>query len=153
ILSPRRPGIWIHHRRELGALTPQVRRLAIEAVRYFLTRREVPFLVEVLQRAGGPGATSADLRHAIEGWWRQAAWVWPHKVPELLDYLPCLTEAEQQAVLYDMARSPRLVQNSLSATSRILRQNTFNAPFYPMVLIGNQAIQQGLDLHRQCRRV
>ncbi len=153
ILSPRRPGIWIYYRRQLGRLSPLVRHMSIEAVRYFLTRREVPFLVEVLQRAGGPGATSADLRSAIEIWWQQETCIWRQKVGELLDYLPCLTESEQQAVLKDILRSPRVVQNSSTASARILRQNTFNAPFYPMVLIGNQTIQQGLDLHRQCRRV
>ncbi len=153
ILSPRRTGIWIYYRRQLGGLSPLVRRLVVEAVRYFLTRREVPFLINVLQRAGGPGANSTEMRNAIEVWWQQETCVWRQHVGELLDYLPCLTEEEQQAVLHDMLRSARLIQNSLSAVSRVLRQNTFNTPFYPMVLIGNQTIQQGLDLHRQCRRV
>jgi superfamily II DNA or RNA helicase len=153
ILSPRRPGIWIYYRRHLGRLTPVVRRMAVEAVRYFLTRREVPFLVTAMQRAGGPKASSAELRNAIDVWWQQETCIWRQSVAELIEYLPCLTETEQQAILKDMLRSPRVVQNSLAATSRILRQNTFNAPFYPMVLLGNQTIQQGLDLHRQCRRV
>lgn len=153
IFRPRRPGIWYPFRGELGAFPAKVRVLIVEAVRYFLTRREVALLAELLERVGTPQASSVQLREAIELWWAQDQCAWRHKVKELLEYLPCLTPAEQVEVLNNMLRSPRVVQNSLTAASRTARQNAFNAPFYPLILIGNQGIQQGLDLHRQCRRI
>ncbi len=153
VLAPRRPGIWAAHRAALAPFPPAIRGLIVQAVRYFLTRREVPFLAELMQRVGSPQASSAQLREAIERWWEHEACGWRERVSELLAYLPCLTRAEQREVLSDMLRSPRIVQNSLASQARIARQNSFNAPFYPMVLVGNQAFQQGLDLHRQCRRI
>jgi hypothetical protein len=153
LLAPRRRGLWVSFRQQLAPFPPVVRGLIVDAVRYFLTRREVPFLAELMQRVGSPQATSAQLREAIELWWVHESCSWRGKVAELLSYLPCLTRAEQKEVLQDMLRSPRIVQNSLSSSSRIARQNSFNAPFYPLILIGNQSFQQGLDLHRQCRRI
>lgn len=152
LFGPRRPGIWVDYRAELAQFPPVVRGLIVEAVRYFLTRREVSFLAELMQRVGSPQEASSRLREQIEQWWNYGC-AWRSRVSELIAYLPCLTRAEQQEVLSDMLRSPRIVQNSLASSSRIARQNAFNAPFYPMVLVGNQAFQQGLDLHRQCRRI
>lgn len=153
ILSPRRPGIWFPFRERLARLTPEVRALVVDAVRYYFTRREAAFCAQLLERVGRHDATSEQLRHAIEIWLAEKSSPWRMRIQELLEYLPCLTVAEQKEVLQHLLRSPRVVQNGLIPSSRIARQNAFNAPFYPMVLIGNQAMQQGLDLHRQCRRI
>jgi superfamily II DNA/RNA helicase len=32
-------------------------------------------------------------------------------------------------------------------------REAFNTPLYPMILIANEVMQEGLDLHKQCRRV
>ena len=153
ILRRSRPSIWFPFREKLACFHPRMRVLIVDAVRFYLTRREVPFLVDLLGKAGGRQATSARIRNTLEKRWNSPDWGWKQKVEEFLDYLPRLGETEQQEVLSDALREGHFVQTTLDGGRRTRRQNAFNTPFYPMVLLGNQTMQEGLDLHRNCRRV
>ena len=153
VLSRGRPSIWFPFREKLARFEPALRVLIVDAVRFYLTRREVPFLVELRGKARKTGATSLMIRNKLESNWNDPAWAWKQKVEEFLDYLPRLGPTEQKEVLDDALREGRFVQTTLDAGSRTRRQNAFNTPFYPMVLLGNQTMQEGLDLHRSCRRV
>ena len=153
VLTPQRRSIWFPFRSQLAEFDTQHRKQIVDAVSFYLRRRGVPFLVELLRRAGGTGASSARMRQALEKWWVGGTCPWRDQVQELLDYLPLLGESEQQEVLDDALKAGHFVQTTLDAGSRSRRQNAFNTPFYPMVLVGNQAMQEGLDLHRHCRRV
>ena len=153
VLRRGRPSIWFPFRERLAGFTPEMRVLIVDAVRFYLTRREVPFLLELLRNAGGRHATSAKIRRTLEGWWKKPACHWRVEVREFLEYMPRLGTSEQREVLDDALKEGHFVQSTLDAGSRSRRQNAFNTPFYPMVLIGNQTMQEGLDLHRSCRRV
>jgi hypothetical protein len=161
ILARDRPSIWFVFREQLASFPVRRRVQLVDAVRFYLTRREVPFLVQLLGRAGGPTAGSAQLRDTLESWWRRRDCAWRKEVAEFLEYLPRLGKdveggdgpSEQEEVLSDALREGRFVQTTLAGDSRTRRQNAFNTPFYPMVLLGNKTMQEGLDLHRHCRRV
>jgi hypothetical protein len=153
ILRPPHRSIWFPIREELGQLDPEERSALVEAVRTFLTRRMVPFLPELLVRAGGLDANAEDVRVALEEWWRKRTCPWRKQLVAFIDYLPSLSN-EERLVVYDKAlKSGEFVQHTNQAIKRSRLQHAFNTPFFPMVLVGNQQLQEGLNLHRQCRRV
>ena len=153
VLSPRRRSIWFPFRERLARFPVQRRIEIVDAVRHFLTQREVTFIVELLGRSGGLDASSAQIREALESWWAYPTCPWRRKVEELLDYLEMIAPSDQVNVLNDGLKNPAFVKHTLDGSSRSRLQYAFNAPFFPMILVGNQVMQEGLDLHRQCRRV
>ncbi len=153
VLSPRKPGIWFPFRTQLATYPFDRRQTIVEAVRHYLTRRDLPFLVELLGRAGGSGASGSHIRRELERWWKAKTNRWRDQVAALFDYLPRLGHEEQEQVLEDALRTGRFVQSTIDGRARSRIQNAFNTPFFPMVVVGNQTMQEGLDLHRHCRRV
>ena len=147
-----RPSIWFPFREQLAGFDVELRRNIVDAVRVYLTRRDVPFLVELLGRAGGPSSSSAKIRRTLETWWLNPSCRWRVKVQELLEYLPRLDRDGCLSAVQDSLNGS-FVQSMLDSGSRTRRQNAFNTPFYPMVVVGNQTMQEGLDLHRHCRTV
>jgi hypothetical protein len=160
ILHPKRPSIWFPLRHRLAALAdedsnpdPTLRGAVVEAVRIFLTRRQVLFLPELLARVHGDHSDSAEIREALESWWRAEECAWRRRVRTLLDYLSSLSAAERITVLETALKDGAFVRSTNSKLSRTRLQHAFNTPFFPMVLVGNTQLQEGLNLHRQCRRV
>jgi len=154
ILHPERPSIWFPFRTQLSKWDPTERGHVVQAIRTFLTRRQVPFLLDLLEAAGSE-ATSNSIRDTLENQWRQTDWLWRRRVTEFLDYLPRLGKAERSDVLALALKSGELVArgNSDDSQRRQAIQDAFNTPFFPMILVGNRTMQEGLNLHRQCRRV
>lgn len=153
LLDPTRPSIWFPFREKLARSNPTERGAIVEAVRTFLTRRQVPFLIELVERAGGAEASSASVRDTLERWWVAPDCVWPKRIEELLDYLPRIGEAERMAVLGEALKSGEFVARGNQSEQRQRIQDAFNTSFFPMILVGNRTMQEGLNLHRQCRRV
>lgn len=153
LLDPARPSIWFPFRAQLAGWTPTERGRLVEAVRTFLTRRQVPFLLDVLEHAGGAEATSDSFRSALELNWGAPDFTWRRRVAELLEYLPRLEESERAEVLGEALERGELAARGNRAERRQAIQDAFNTPFFPMILVGNRTMQEGLNLHRQCRRV
>jgi hypothetical protein len=153
ILSPSRPSIWFPFRERMARWSPSERNDIVKAVRTFLTRRHVPFIVEVLEHAGGAGASSTEMREAMEKWWMAPSCPWQRRLAEFLDYLPLLSEGERAEVLRDALPVGEFVARGNQGERRQKIRDAFNTPLFPMILVGNRTMQEGLNLQRQCRRV
>lgn len=154
LLDPTRPSIWFPFRAQMARIEDLTERgNVVEAVRTFLTRRQVPFILDVLERAGGAETSSQAFRDALERWWVAPDCPWRQRVSELLDYLPRLGRDERAEVLGEALKSGDFAARGNDGARRQRVQDAFNTPFFPMVLVGNRTMQEGLNLHRQCRRV
>ena len=153
LLDQRRQSIWFRFRETMASWDPTTRGAIVESVRTFLTRRQVPFVVEVLERADGAETTSASFRDALEGWWRDPACPWVRRVTEFLEYLPKLGKEERAEILKDALPVGAFAERGNQGERRQKIQDAFNTPFFPMILVGNKTMQEGLNLQRQCRRV
>lgn len=152
VLHPQRPSIWFPFRVQLSKWEPTERGQIVQAIRTFLTRRQVPFILDLLEAAGSE-ATSSDLRDALENHWRQPDWLWRRRVAEFLDYLPRLGIEERTEVLSVALKRGDFVAHANDPRRRQAIQDAFNTPFFPMILVGNRTMQEGLNLQRQCRRI
>lgn len=153
LLDPSRQSLWFPFRETMATWDPTERGAIVEAVRTFLTRRQVPFIVEVLERAQGAETTSASFRDALEAWWGDPACPWIRRLTEFLDYLPRLGKEERAEVLRSALPIGEFAARGNQGERRQKIQDAFNTPFFPMILVGNRTMQEGLNLQRQCRRV
>jgi hypothetical protein len=152
LLSPDRPSIWFPFRQRLAEWDATERVAIVEAIRTFLTRRQVPFMLEVLERARQSQATSASFRDALEAWWIDPDCLWSRYLSEFLEYLPQLGADQRAEILqYALPLGEFAVQGNGDRRQKI--RDAFNTPFFPMILVGNKTMQEGLNLQRQCRRV
>jgi hypothetical protein len=153
ILRPPNRSIWFPVREALGAMPVDERSALVVAMRSFLTRREVPFLPQLLRRSGGKDASAEQIRKALEEWWRKPSCMWMKRLEDLVEYLPALSRQERLDVFDKALSTGSFVQHTNQKIPRSRLQHAFNTPFFPMVLVGNKQLQEGLNLHRQCRRV
>ncbi len=155
ILTPRRDGIWHQLREELAGLPAHDRVRFVEAVRAFLTRKEVEFLPLLLSRAASAESeyTAEAVRSALGEWWAEPACLWRERVRDLLAYCVGRNESQRDKILESGLRAGVPVRHTLDAEFREDLKEGFNTPFYPMILICNRPMQEGVDLHRECRRL
>lgn len=153
ILLPPREGVWHGMRDDLAKLPAHDRVRFVEAVRAFLTRKEVEFLPLLINRtAGEDGAHTAEaIRSALEEWWAEPDCPWRARVQTLLVYCIERNESQRDRILESGLRAGVPVRHTLDAEFRADLKEGFNTPFYPMVLICNRPMQEGIDLHRECR--
>ena len=59
----------------------------------------------------------------------------------------------RREVLDDVIRAEHLVRHTIEGETRERLREAFNTPLFPMVLVANEVMQEGLDLHHHCRRV
>ena len=63
-------------------------------------------------------------------------------------------DAQQQASILDgPIKRGDFVRHTKDGESREKLREAFNTPLFPMILVANEVMQEGLDLHRQCRRI
>jgi Helicase conserved C-terminal domain/Type III restriction enzyme, res subunit len=153
VLTPRRDGIWHRMRGDLAILPSEDRVRFVEAVRAFLTRKEVEFLPLLFARAAGAGSdhTADAVRTALEEWWAEPDCTWRDRVHDLLGYCAERNESQRDRILESGLRAGVPVRHTLDAEFREDLKEGFNTPFYPMILICNRPMQEGVDLHRECR--
>lgn len=151
ILAPCREGVWHRLRGELAQLPAHDRVRFVEAVRAFLTRKEVEFLPLLLARAAGAESEHTAVRAALEEWWAEPDNLWRERVRSLLTYCAGRNESQRDKILESGLRAGVPVRDTLAAEFREDLKEGFNTPFYPMVLICNRPMQEGVDLHRECR--
>lgn len=156
VLSQNRKGIWYPFREKLNQFDLDSRVRLVEGIASFLTRREVAFLVDLLDQVnarGGNITSSLDIRNTLELWWRKPKNLWRKKIGEFLDYFSSLNPSRRSFILEDALKTGKLVSDTLVPETRERIKEAFNTPFYPIILIGNRVMQEGLDLHRNCRRI
>ncbi len=148
------PGIWFNCRNALGNLDPSDRVQFVEAVRSFLTRKEVEFLPILSQAVKESGETTPEnFRDTLVAWWAAPNSVWRDRVNAFLRDCLQRGKSEREKMLEYALRSPSPVRDTLEQGSREALKVGFNSQFYPMILVANRPMQEGIDLHRECRRL
>jgi hypothetical protein len=78
---------------------------------------------------------------------------WCDLLRRFLTYASRLDEGRRKEVLDDVVKAGAIVRHTVDGESRERLREAFNTPLYPMVLVANEVMQEGLDLHHHCRRV
>lgn len=153
--------LWSGHSEVLARFPARTRDRVVEQLARYLTYKQVPFLAELLSFAAAAGVRvdpveSGGLLEALPTFWGTPAGSgWASRLGEFLVYVAKQTDQHQAMIFDDMdrTRSGGFVRHTLEADSRERLRQLFNTPLFPMVLVANAVMQEGLDLHRQCRRV
>lgn len=159
VVSPR-THLWTYFRGNMYGLPDERRIQLVERIARYLTARYVPFIADVLAHAKASGLTvdpvaSRDLLDLLDDFW-QTPTGRSHvtQMRQFLQYFHYTLSAESQDKLLDgeLLRGDFVRQTRESESRERLRE-AFNTPLFPMVLIANEVMQEGLDLQRSCRRV
>ncbi len=78
---------------------------------------------------------------------------WTGRVREFLTYFLQRDPKQQHDILDGPIKTGEFSRHTRDGESRKRLLEAFNMPLYPMILIANEVMQEGLDLHKQCRRV
>lgn len=78
---------------------------------------------------------------------------WRKLLRDFLIYAGRLDEERRKEVLDDVVKATAVVRHTVDGESRERLREAFNTPLYPMILVANEVMQEGLDLHHHCRRV
>jgi hypothetical protein len=159
VITPRQ-GLWTYLKSGLEGLDFELRVRMVERLARYLTYRQVPFLPELLHAAKLSGLDveeieSRELLAFVDGFWMtEAGRRWIHRLQTFLRYFGDRDTNEQKEILDGPIATGDFVRHTEKAgESRERLRIAFNAPLYPMVLIANEVMQEGLDLHRSCRRI
>jgi superfamily II DNA or RNA helicase len=157
VVQPR-PHLWGVLGRCVFGMPERTRIDVVERLARYLTVRQVPFLVEVLEAASAQGLSldpieSRPLLELIDRYWltppgRQ----WIDRFVTFLDHYSYAPEALRLDLLNAIDRAA-FARHTGDGESREKLREAFNTPLFPMVLIANEVMQEGLDLHQHCRRV
>ena len=155
-----RPHLWSYFTGDIYNL-PEARRVRlIERLAHYLTFRAVPFLADLMASATTAGldvhsVESARLLEHTDAFWGTPVGL--EHVRRLKDFLlyfhDQLIEKAQQELLSGELLKGHFVRQTSEGETRDRLREAFNTPLHPMVLIANEVMQEGLDLHRACRRV
>ncbi len=152
-------GLWAHLTAELRPLDLVTRVAVVEEVAHFLLYPDVPFLADLAFAAKEAGLSvesfeSREMLTFLDDYWTTpAGHEWVGRISVFLRYLARRAPSEQQALLSGPLSTPRLVRHTLDGESRERLREAFNTPLYPMILVANEVMQEGLDLHRSCSRI
>ncbi|HQC95203.1 MAG TPA: helicase-related protein [Aquabacterium sp.] len=154
-------SLWGWHAAMLSQFPSKLRERLVERLARYLTSKQVPFLVDLLVHASASGikvdpVESLGLLRAMPGFWRtRVGQDWVGRLGDFLAWVLNQTTEHRELILADLdkTRSGGFVRHTLDTDSRERLRQLFNTPLFPMVLVANAVMQEGLDLHRQCRRV
>jgi hypothetical protein len=155
-----RSHLWDHFSVELGQLEAGLRVEVVERLARYLTFKDVPFLVDVLAAAHVQGLDAADVDSEqflefVDGFWtsHEDGRRWLERLRDFLVYFVNRNEQQKRDILAGPIKTGDLVRQTKDGESRERLREAFNTPLHPMILIANEVMQEGLDLHRNCRRV
>jgi len=155
----RQEHLWAYLRSALVEVPPELRVRTVERLASYLVARNVPFLPDLLEfaKAQGVDVESVESRALLpvmdRFWTSPAGRPWCDLLRRFLTYAGRLDEERRREVLDDAVRAGALVRHTVEGESRERLREAFNTPLYPMVLVANEVMQEGLDLHHHCRRV
>ncbi len=155
-----RPHLWTYFRGSMFGLPDERRVQLVERIARYLTARLVPFLADLLGFARTNGldlqtiASRALLDQVDEFWQVPAGRAYVEQLKQFMHYFHYeLSEDKQGELLSGSLLQGDFVRQTQDGESRDRLREAFNTPLYPMVLIANEVMQEGLDLQRSCRRV
>jgi hypothetical protein len=70
-----------------------------------------------------------------------------------LEYFLRREEKERTEILDGPIKTGDFARHTRDGENRERLREAFNTPLYPMILIANEVMQEGLDLHKNCRRI
>ena len=158
-------SLWCELSNQLNALTSNcsatygLRVRIVEQLARYLTYKQVTFLPDLLAEANAAGLSvdsiesAGLLKYGSRFWKTNSGRLWIEKLRTFLTYF-CERNSEQQVeILNGPIRTGDLTRHTADGESRQRLREAFNTPLYPMVLIANEVMQEGLDLHKHCRRI
>lgn len=151
--------LWSLLKSPLMALSAALRVRAVERLARYLVSRYVPFLPELLAFAREQGIDideiqARELIPVIDRFWTtQAGRPWCDLLRRFLLYAGHLPEEHRKDVVDDALKAGAIVRHTVDGESRERLREAFNTPLYPMILVANEVMQEGLDLHHHCRHV
>jgi superfamily II DNA or RNA helicase len=154
-------SLWASAADLLAKLDLEVRVRVTELLAHYFGFQQVPFVAELLgaaKAAGLPVDTieSRPLRGFIDEFWdRPEGQSWRERVLDFLRYFVDRETSHRESIIAEVLESSKaaFARHTKDGSSRERLREAFNTPLYPMVLIANEVMQEGLDLHRSCRRV
>jgi hypothetical protein len=151
--------LWSHLKSPLFELPAALRVRTVEGLAGYLVSRYVPFLADMLAHARDEGldVESLEARTLLpvvdRFWTTPRGRPWCDLLRRFLLYAGRLDEAHREEVLDDAVKAGAIVRHTVEGESRERLREAFNTPLYPMILVANEVMQEGLDLHHHCRRV
>jgi hypothetical protein len=146
-------------RPHVQALESRARVQLAEQVARFLTFKEVTFLIDLLAAAKreGVSVTSVNSRQLVgfldKFWDTERGGRWLARLTAFVQYFRSRSESQRRDILVGPIRTGEVVRQTKDGESRERLREAFNTPLYPMVLVANAVMQEGLDLHRHCARI
>jgi hypothetical protein len=155
----RREHLWVYLAGPLHDVPPELRVQTVERLAGYLVARNVPFLPDLLVFARAEGVDldrieSRALLPVVDRFWTTPTGrPWCDLLRRFLTYAGALDDVRRREVLDDAVEAGSLVRHTVDGESRERLREAFNTPLFPMVLVANEVMQEGLDLHHHCRRV
>ena len=154
------PGsLWERLSDQLNQLTSELRVRVVEQVARYLTFKQVPFLAELLGEAQANGLSvdpvnSESLLNFMPAFWdSEKGQCWLNRLEQFLTYFISRDAQQQFDILDGPIKTGDFARHTQKGESREKLREAFNTPLFPMVLIANEVMQEGLDLHKHCRRI
>ncbi|SAK99924.1 helicase [Caballeronia calidae] len=155
----RQGSLWGRQAELLSALPAKLHVKVVEQLARYLTYKQVPFLADLLASAKAAGISvdpvesSALLEFMPRFWKSKAGRPWAERIEAFLRYFLERDPHQQSEILDGPIRTGDFARHTREGESRERLREAFNTPLYPMILIANEVMQEGLDLHKHCRRV
>lgn len=143
----------------LDGLQRTLRVRVVEQLARYLTYKEVPFLADLLGEASQAGLAldpveSASLLDYMPAFWRtEVGNQWQGALRAFLTYFRQRDPQQQLEILDGPIKTGDFARHTRDGESRERLREAFNTPLYPMILVANEVMQEGLDLHKHCRRI
>ena len=152
-------SLWESQIELLGILDRHLRVRVVEQLARYLTYKQVPFLADLLLEAHAAGLSldpveSAALLKFMPSFWLTGnGQKWLDQLHAFLVYFLQRDSKQQEEILNGPIKTGDFSRHTRDGESRERLREAFNTPLYPMILIANEVMQEGLDLHKHCRRV
>lgn len=152
-------SLWEGQSDLLDALDPKLRVRVVEQLARYLTYKQVTFLPDLLSEANAAGLSidpvrsRALLQYMPRFWQADTGRRWVRQIRTFLSYFCQRNQDQQREILDGPIRTGDFARHTRDGESRERLREAFNTPLYPMVLIANEVMQEGLDLQKHCRRV
>ena len=151
--------LWENQSELLGGLDRHLRVRVVEQLARYLTYKQVPFLADLLLEANkarlslDPVESAALLKFMPSFWRTSTGHRWLKQLDSFLVYFIQRDPKQQEEILDGPIKTGDFSRHTRDGESRERLREAFNTPLYPMILIANEVMQEGLDLHKNCRRV
>lgn len=152
-------SLWEFMADPLSNLPPGVRVRLVEQLARYLTYKQVTFLADLLAESLAAGLAtdaveSVALLEFMPRFWRTACGQsWLNQLQAFLEYFVKRDPEQQLEILDGPIKTGDFARHTRDGESRDRLREAFNTPLYPMILIANEVMQEGLDLHKHCRRI